>query len=131
MYLEFLMAAQVGLRFLPATAQASSRPARRKFRHVASVRRWGAGGIFSALRTRRIVDVPTRWPTLSSSPWILSYPQPLFSVASLTGRRSSHLRTDQDLPARHSNAGPSQPRSAEHLPRWRRFSAFTGIATVR
>ncbi len=23
--------------------------------------------------------------------------------------------------ARHPNAGPSQPRSAEHLPRWRRF----------
>ena len=44
--------------------------------------RWGAGGIFSALRTRRIVDALTRWPTLSSSPWILLYPQPLFSVAS-------------------------------------------------
>jgi hypothetical protein len=42
-----------------------------------------------------------------------------------TGRRSSHLRTDQVLPARHPNAGPSQPRSAEHLPRWRRFSAST------
>jgi hypothetical protein len=56
--------------------------ARRKFRHVVSVRRRGAGGIFSALRTRRIVDALTRWPTLSSSPWILLYPQPLFSVAS-------------------------------------------------
>src|SRR5690242_12917302 len=39
-------------------------------------------GIFSALRTRRMVDAPTRWPSLSSSPWILLYPQPLFSVAS-------------------------------------------------
>ena len=38
--------------------------------------------IFSAFRTRRIVDALTRWPTLSSSPWILLYPQPLFSVAS-------------------------------------------------
>jgi len=36
-------------------------------RHVVSVRRLGAGGIVSALRTRRIVDALTRWPTLSSS----------------------------------------------------------------
>jgi hypothetical protein len=39
-------------------------------------------GIFRALRTRRIVDAPTRWPGLSSSPWIRWYPQPRFSVAS-------------------------------------------------
>jgi hypothetical protein len=49
---------------------------------VASVRRLGAGGIFRALRTRRIVDAPTRWPSLSSSPWIRLYPQPGFPVAS-------------------------------------------------
>jgi hypothetical protein len=30
----------------------------------------------------RIVDALTRWPSLSSSPWILQYPQLLFSVAS-------------------------------------------------
>jgi hypothetical protein len=41
-----------------------------------------AGGIFSVLRTRRIVDAPTRWPSLNSSPWIRWYPQPWFSVAS-------------------------------------------------
>ena len=29
-----------------------------------------------------MVDALTRWPSLSSSPWILWYPQPLFSVAS-------------------------------------------------
>ena len=29
-----------------------------------------------------MVDAPTRWPSFSSSPWILLYPQPLFSVAS-------------------------------------------------
>ncbi len=45
--------------------------ARRNFRQVVSVRRLGAGGIFSVLRTRRIVDALTRWPSLSSSPWIL------------------------------------------------------------
>jgi len=39
-------------------------------------------GIFSALRTRRIVDAPAWWPGLSSSPWIRWYPQPLFSGAS-------------------------------------------------
>jgi len=54
----------------------------RNCRQVASVRRFGAGEVFSALRTRRIVDAPTRWPSLSSSPWILLYPQPRFSVAS-------------------------------------------------
>ena len=54
----------------------------RNFRHVVSERRSGAGGIFSAFRTRRIVDAPTRWPSMSSSPWIRWYPQLLFSVAS-------------------------------------------------
>ena len=29
------------------------------------------GGIFTALRIRRMVDALTRWPTFSSSPWIL------------------------------------------------------------
>jgi hypothetical protein len=29
-----------------------------------------------------MVDAPIRWPSLSSSPWIRWYPQPLFSVAS-------------------------------------------------
>jgi len=48
---------------------------------VASVWRFGAGGIFRALRTRRIVDAPTRWPGLSSSPWIRLYPRLRFSVA--------------------------------------------------
>ena len=60
----------------------------------------GAGGVFSALRTLRIVDAPTRWPSLSSSPWIL-YPQPLFSsvascsmraaISALTGGRPVRL----------------------------------------
>ena len=48
----------------------------RNLRHVVSVRRSGAGGIFIALRTRRMVDALTRWPSLSSSPWILLHPQP-------------------------------------------------------
>ena len=34
------------------------------------------------MRTWRTVDALTRWPSLSSSPWILLYPQPLFSLAS-------------------------------------------------
>src|ERR1017187_2003284 len=56
---------------------------------VASVRRSGAGGIFRALRTRRIVDAPTRWPSLSSSPWILLYPVPLENRIRLVSCRSS------------------------------------------
>jgi len=45
----------------------------RNWRQVVLVCRFGAGGIFRALRTRRIVDAPTRWPSLSSPPWILLY----------------------------------------------------------
>ena len=54
----------------------------RNCRQVVSVFRFGAGGIRRALRTRRIVEAPTRWPSLSSSPWMRWYPQPWFSVAS-------------------------------------------------
>jgi len=46
----------------------------------------GCREIFRALRTRRMVDALTRWPSLSSSPWILLYPQALFSVASRSMR---------------------------------------------
>jgi hypothetical protein len=35
-----------------------------------SVCRFGAGGIFRVLRTRRMVEALTRWPSLSSSPRI-------------------------------------------------------------
>ena len=42
----------------------------RNLRHVVSVCRFGAGGIFRVLRTRRMVEALTRWPSLSSSPWI-------------------------------------------------------------
>jgi hypothetical protein len=47
--------------------------ARKNCRQVMSVSRTGAGGIRNLRRTRRIVDAPTRWPTLSNSPWILRY----------------------------------------------------------
>ncbi len=33
-----------------------------------------------------MVDALTRWPSLSNSPWILLYPQALFSVASRSMR---------------------------------------------
>jgi hypothetical protein len=54
----------------------------RNCRQVVAVCRFGAGGIRSALRTRRIVDALTRWPNLNSSPWMRWYPQRWFSVAS-------------------------------------------------
>jgi hypothetical protein len=54
----------------------------RNGRPVVPVRRCGAGGIFKALRTRRMAGALTRWPSLSSSPWIRWYPRPLFPVAS-------------------------------------------------
>jgi hypothetical protein len=46
-----------------------------------SVCRAGAGGIRWRLRIRRIVEVPTRWPSVSSSPRSLWYPQLGLSVA--------------------------------------------------
>jgi len=42
----------------------------RNCRQLMSVWRFGAGGIRRARRTRRMVDALTRWPSLSSSPWI-------------------------------------------------------------
>jgi hypothetical protein len=42
----------------------------------------GCRGIPSTLRSRRIVDALTCWPSLSSSPWMRWYPQPWLSVAS-------------------------------------------------
>jgi hypothetical protein len=65
-----------------STASIVAACACRNCRHVVSVRRFGAGGIFRALSTWRIVEAPTLWPSLSSSPWIRWYPQPWFSVAS-------------------------------------------------
>jgi hypothetical protein len=44
--------------------------ARRNRRQDVSVDRSGAGGIRRSLRIRRIVDAPTRWSSLSSSPWM-------------------------------------------------------------
>ena len=47
----------------------------RNRRHVVPVFRCGAGGIFSCLRIRRMLEAPTWWPSFSSSPWIrMSHP---------------------------------------------------------
>ena len=54
---------------------------RRNCRQLVSVYRNGAGGIRWRLRIRRIVEAPTRWPSVSSSPWILWYLQRGFSRA--------------------------------------------------
>ena len=43
---------------------------RRNCRQLVSVCRNGAGGIRWRWRIWRIVEAPTRWPRLSSSPWI-------------------------------------------------------------
>ncbi len=53
----------------------------RNCRQVVPVCRPSAGGFFCAVRTRRIVDTLTRWPSFSSSPWTRWYPQPWFSIA--------------------------------------------------
>ena len=53
---------------------------------VAVLRRTGAGGIRRQRRIRRIVEAPTRWPSVSSSPWSRRYPQRGFSRAIRTTR---------------------------------------------
>ena len=40
-------------------------------------------------RIRRIVEAPTRWPSSSSSPWGLTYPQRGFSRAIRTTKSAS------------------------------------------
>ena len=45
--------------------------------------RTGAGGIRWRFRIRRIGEAPTRWPSLTSSPCTLRYPQLGFSIATL------------------------------------------------
>ena len=55
------------------------------------VDRWATGTVgerhlrrvLASFRIRRIVEAPTRWPSLSSSPWILLYPQ--FGFPQATG----------------------------------------------
>jgi len=48
---------------------------RRNRRHNVSVARRGAGGIRRSLRILRIVDAPTRCPSLSSAPWMRWQPR--------------------------------------------------------
>jgi hypothetical protein len=48
----------------PPPGRSSVEDGRRNCRHLVSVCRFGAGGIFGALRTRRIAEALTRWPEL-------------------------------------------------------------------
>jgi hypothetical protein len=73
---------------------------RRNCRQLVSVWRIGAGGVRWRWGMRRIVEAPIRWPSVSSSPWILRYPQVGLSVcirttsaaiASLIGGRPDRL----------------------------------------
>ena len=62
---------------------------RRNCRQLVSVCRNGAGGMRRRFRIRRIVEAPTRWPSSSSAPWILMYPQRGFSRAIRTTKAVS------------------------------------------
>ena len=66
---------------------------RRNRRQLVSVSRNGAGGMRWRLRMRRIVEAPTRWPSVSSSPWIRLYPQRGFSRAIRTTKAASTSST--------------------------------------
>ena len=61
----------------------------RNCRQLVSVCRTGAGGMRWRCRIRRIVEAPTRWPSLSNSPWILKYPQRGFSCAIRTTKAAT------------------------------------------
>jgi hypothetical protein len=84
-----------------------------------SVSRTGAGGIRNLRRTLRIVDAPTRWPTLSNSPWILRYPQLRFSramgsISTVTASQRVDARDGVDtsiswLPGDDASAGLNPP----------------------
>ena len=52
---------------------------RRNCRQLVSLRRDGAGRIRWRCRIRRIVEAPTRWPSLSSSPWSRVPPERVLS----------------------------------------------------
>lgn len=69
-----------------STASIVEAGVRRNCRQVVSVCRLGAGGNPRDVRTRRIVDALTRWPSLRSSPWIRWYPHVAFSVANRSMR---------------------------------------------
>ena len=111
----------------------------RNCRQLVSVCRLGAGGIFRVLRTRRIVEALTRWPSLSSSPWIRWYPQLRFSVASrpmsaavsgLTGGRpvrcgQVHFRATRRRCQRRMVPGVSSRCAYSVLGRWRISAAST------
>ena len=72
-----------GLKLLLRRRRASMPVAwvRRSCRQLVSVCRNEAGGMRWLCRIRRIVEAPRRWPSLSSSPWSLTYPQRGFSLA--------------------------------------------------
>lgn len=53
---------------------------RRNAAQVCDVR-WGAGSMPASLRISQTVEAATLMPNTSSSPWILRYPQELFSPA--------------------------------------------------
>src|ERR1022692_5176598 len=76
----------------------------RNRRQVVSVLRFGAGGIRSALRTRRTAGVLARWPGLSSSPL-----DPLVPPAVVLGGEPLDQRGDLGAdrrPSRPVRGGP-------------------------
>jgi hypothetical protein len=74
--------------------------ARRKLRHPVSLR-CGAGPSPAAAKIRRMVPVPTRWPSPTSSPWILRCPQEGLSYA----RRSTRIRMSSVIGGRPDRWG--------------------------
>ena len=56
------------------------------------------------LRMRRMVEAPMRWPSLSSSPWILKYPSVGSPAPSASPRRRGRRRS---VAVRPGGVGPS------------------------
>jgi len=91
---------------------------RRSCRQLVSVCRTGAGGIRWRLRIGRIVEAPSRWPSLSNSPWIRTYPQFGLSVAAeqpVHRRAGKHHITRVGSPLGTERAGAALVRVAEEL----------------
>src|ERR1039458_10579908 len=80
-------------------------------RQVVSVRRLGAGGIRSALRTRRIVDALARWPDGPMARWpsLSNALDPLVPLRGVLGGEPLDERGDLGAdrrPARPVRVGP-------------------------
>jgi hypothetical protein len=92
----------------------------RNCRQLVSVCRTGAGGMRWCCRIRRIVAAPTRWRSVSRSPWILLDPAAMPAL--------DRVRRDQAMPTQRSGQPPDE--GGENRP-VRPVQARTGVGAAQ